>query len=154
MIGFGEVVRDPEEAEARMAAWAKGFEEKAARYRAVGEQTEALRLTASSPNGAVRVTVRADGSLTGIEFGDRARTIPLEHLPSMIMDTVHRAQSGIAGRVAEVMAEGLGDEDLQTRSMMLDNLRERFPELETDENDEEPAQVRDDVRDDEENEPW
>jgi hypothetical protein len=158
--GFGDPVRDPDEAEARMNAWAQGFAAKAARYREVGERTEQLRLTASSPNGEVQVTVRADGSPTDLRFGDRARTVPLENLSGMVLDTLRRAQAGIADRVAEVMADGLGDEDVQTRTLVLDNLRARFPDPETD--DVAPDEVPDapDRRrpaadgDEEENQPW
>ncbi|MEU4805572.1 YbaB/EbfC family nucleoid-associated protein [Actinosynnema sp. NPDC023587] len=128
--GFGEPARDPDEAEARMSTWARGFAEKAARYREVGERTEALRLTASSPDGAVRVTVRADGGLVDLEFGDRARSVPLDRLSGLVMATVRQAQAGIADRVAEVMSDGLGDEDSRTRALVVDNLRTRFPDTE------------------------
>ncbi|MEV0678671.1 YbaB/EbfC family nucleoid-associated protein [Actinosynnema sp. NPDC050436] len=155
--GFGEPVRDPDEAEARMNAWARGLADKAARYQEVGARTEALRLTASSPDGAVRVTVRADGGLVDLEFGDRARSVPLERLSGLVMQTVRQAQAGIADRVAEVMTDGLGDEDAQTRALVLDNLRSRFPDpTDDDEGHDEPAAppAGDAGPDDEENRPW
>ncbi|CCH31229.1 YbaB/EbfC family nucleoid-associated protein [Actinosynnema sp. NPDC047251] len=155
--GFGEPARDPDQAEARMAAWAQGLADKAARYQEVGQRTEALRLTASSPDGAVRVTVRADGALEDLEFGDRARTVPLERLSGLVMETVRQAQSGIADQVAGVMAEGLGDEDAQTRALVLDNLRSRFPDPETADDDDGPAPTAREAApadDDEEDRPW
>lgn len=126
--GFAALGSDPDEAERRIEQWAQGFAEKAQRYQAVREQTEQIRLTATGPDGRVKVTVRADGSVTDVQFTEKIRSMPLQELSAQIMDTMRKAQSDIAAKVGEVMTEQLGDEDQQTRSMMLDNLRERFPE--------------------------
>ncbi|CAM02210.1 YbaB/EbfC DNA-binding family protein [Saccharopolyspora erythraea NRRL 2338] len=126
--GFAAIGADPEEAQRRIQEWAQGFAQKAERYQAVQEQTERLRLTAASPDGRIKVTVRADGSVTDLEFTDKVRSMAPSELAAQILATMHRAQADIASRVGETMAAQLGDEDMQTRSMMLDNLRERFPE--------------------------
>ncbi|WP_243789595.1 YbaB/EbfC family nucleoid-associated protein [Saccharopolyspora gloriosae] len=126
--GFAALGSDPDEAERRIEQWAQGFAQKAQRYQAVREQTEQIRLTATGPDGRVKVTVRADGSVTDVQFTEKIRSMPLQELSAQIMDTMRKAQSDIAAKVGEVMTEQLGDEDQQTRSMMLDNLRERFPE--------------------------
>ena len=118
----------PEEAEERIAQWARGFEEKAQRYQEVAQDTEQIRLTESSSDGRVKVTVGPDGSMTDLEFSEKIRSMQLRELSSLILDTMRRAQSGIVGRVGEVMTAHLGDEDEQTRAMMLDTLRGRFPE--------------------------
>ncbi|KZB81700.1 YbaB/EbfC family nucleoid-associated protein [Amycolatopsis regifaucium] len=131
--GLGELMRDPEEAQRKLDQWAEGLENKAQRYAAAQERTEQLRLTASSSDGAVKVTVGADGGVTELEFGNKARTYPLEELSRQILATMRQAQSGIATRVAEVMQETLGDEDQETRSLMIGTLRSRFPELEEEE---------------------
>jgi DNA-binding protein YbaB len=127
--GIAGFARDPEAVERRIQAWAQGFEAKAERYQAAQAKTEQLRLTAASADGAVRVTVLADGTVTDIQFSERIRTMPLADLSAQIMATMKRAQGDIAGRVGEVMAEQLGDEDLQTREFTLANLRSRFPEM-------------------------
>jgi DNA-binding protein YbaB len=119
--------RDPDEAQASIQQWAEGFAAKAARYQEAAARTEDLRLTATSQGGLVTVTVRADGGVADIEFGEKASSVPLSELSAMILDTMHRAQSRIADQVSEVYADELGDEDPQTRSLMLTNLRERFP---------------------------
>lgn len=126
--GFAVAGADPDEAERRIQQWAQGFADKAQRYQEVQAQTEQLRLSASSPDGRIKVTVRADGSVTDLEFTDKVRSMPPNELAAQILSTMHRAQADIAGKVGETMAATLGDEDQQTRSMMLDNLRERFPE--------------------------
>ncbi|WIX75765.1 YbaB/EbfC family nucleoid-associated protein [Amycolatopsis carbonis] len=127
--GLGDLIRDPDEAIRRMDEWAAGFARKAERYAAAQQETERLRLTASSPDGTVKVTVGADGVVSDLVFGSKTRTMPQEELARMVLDTMRRAQSGITQRVAEVMTENLGDEDQDTRSALLGSLRSRFPDL-------------------------
>ncbi|MGV9365752.1 YbaB/EbfC family nucleoid-associated protein [Amycolatopsis sp. NPDC003731] len=134
--GLGDLMRDPDETIRRMDDWAAGFAAKAQRYQAAQEQTERLRLTATSSDGAVSVTVGADGTVTDLTFSNKVKSFPLEELSRQILTTMRRAQSGIADRVAGVMAEQLGDEDRETRGLLLDNLRGRFPD--PDEPDEQP----------------
>ncbi|WIX91933.1 YbaB/EbfC family nucleoid-associated protein [Amycolatopsis sp. DG1A-15b] len=134
--GLGDLMRDPDETIRRMDDWAAGFAAKAQRYQAAQEQTERLRLTATSSDGAVSVTVGADGTVTDLTFSNKVKSFPLEELSRQILTTMRRAQSGIADRVAGVMAEQLGDEDRETRGALLDSLRGRFPD--PDEPDEQP----------------
>jgi DNA-binding protein YbaB len=134
--GLGDLIRDPDETIRRMDDWAAGFAAKAQRYQAAQEQTERLRLTATSSDGAVSVTVGADGTVTDLTFSNKVKSFPLEELSRQILATMRRAQAGIADKVAGVMAEQLGDEDRETRSALLDNLRGRFPN--PDEPDEQP----------------
>lgn len=148
--GFAVAGADPDEAERRIQQWAQGFAEKAQRYQEVQAQTEQLRLSASSPDGRIKVTVRADGSVTDLEFTDKIRSMPPNELAAQILSTMHRAQADIAGKVGETMAATLGDEDQQTRSMMLDNLRERFPEQPEDEVEEEASSTWDGPAEDDE----
>ena len=165
--GLGDLMRDPDEAAARMNAWAQGLAEKAERYRAAQARTEEIRLTSTNTDGSVKVTVRADGSVTDLDLSGRARSMPLEELSAQILTTMRRAQAGIATQVADVMQEEVGDEDPQTRSLLVDNLRSRFPDPDADEDDEdddeadehaaEPAGEQTGDRaadDDEENNPW
>ncbi|MBB4683243.1 YbaB/EbfC family nucleoid-associated protein [Amycolatopsis jiangsuensis] len=128
--GLGDLMSDPDEAIRRMDEWAAGFARKAERYAAAQEETERLRLTASSPDGTVSVTVGADGVVSDLVFSSRTRTIPPEELARMVLATMRRAQAGITEQVAEVMSEQLGDEDEETRTVLLDSLRGRFPDPE------------------------
>ncbi|MET8851856.1 YbaB/EbfC family nucleoid-associated protein [Amycolatopsis sp. NPDC004625] len=134
--GLGDLMRDPDETIRRMDDWAAGFAAKAQRYQTAQEQTERLRLTATSSDGAVSVTVGADGTVTDLTFSNKVKSFPLDELSRQILATMRRAQAGIADKVAGVMAEQLGDEDRETRGALLDNLRGRFPN--PDEPDEQP----------------
>ncbi|WP_439380694.1 YbaB/EbfC family nucleoid-associated protein [Amycolatopsis lexingtonensis] len=137
--GLGDLMRDPDEAIRRMDDWAAGFAAKAERYQAAQEETERLRLTATSSDGAVSVTVGADGTVTDLTFSNKVKSFPLEELSRQILTTMRRAQSGIAERVAGVMAERLGDEDRETRTALLDTLRGRFPDPDEPEEQQPPA---------------
>ncbi|MBE1495273.1 DNA-binding protein YbaB [Amycolatopsis lexingtonensis] len=137
--GLGDLIRDPDEAIRRMDDWAAGFAAKAERYQAAQEETERLRLTATSSDGAVSVTVGADGTVTDLTFSNKVKSFPLEELSRQILTTMRRAQSGIAERVAGVMAERLGDEDRETRTALLDTLRGRFPDPDEPEEQQPPA---------------
>lgn len=160
--GIAGFVRDPEAVQLRIQQWAQGFEAKAERYRAAQERTEQLRLSAASPDGSVRVTVRADGTVSELQFTEKVRTLPLNALSEQILATMRRAQSGIADKVSEVMTEQLGDEDQQTRAEMLGNLRTRFPRQDDEPEEEEtpptppppPNGKRAAAPDDEDNSPW
>lgn len=126
--GFAVLGSDPDEALRGIQQWAQGFADKAQRYQAVQHDTERIRLSASSPDGRVKVTVRADGSVTDLQFTDKIRSMRPEELSAQILATMRKAQAGLATQVGEVMTAHLGDEDLQTRTLTLDNLRERFPD--------------------------
>ena len=119
--------RDPDEAEARLRTWAEGFADKARQYQDAAARTEEIRVAATSPGGAVTVTVRADGAVTELGFAEHARNIPLTELSTIILDTMRQARAGIADHVGEVYDDALGDEDPKTRAAMLDTLRDRFP---------------------------
>ncbi|ACU36795.1 YbaB/EbfC family nucleoid-associated protein [Actinosynnema mirum] len=147
---------DADGAEDRMAEWSRALSDKADRYREAGQRTEELRLSAVSPDGAVQVVVKADGSLVDLQFGDRARTIPLEHLAVVVMETVRQAQATIADEVSDVMSRTLGDEDQQTRDMVLGNLRSRFAATDdlNDFHDARATNTTAQADDDDRNDPW
>ncbi|MEU5259471.1 YbaB/EbfC family nucleoid-associated protein [Amycolatopsis sp. NPDC021455] len=128
MTGVMAMSGSPDEARAHLDQWAAGLTAKAEKYESVARRTGDLRLSATSVSDLVTVTVRADGSVTGLEFGPKARTVPMPELATLILDTMRRAQAGIAGRVGEVLADELGDDDPQTRELMLADLRGRFPD--------------------------
>jgi DNA-binding protein YbaB len=140
---FSGLSRDPDEIEQQINQWAQGFAAKAERYKAAQEQVEQIRSTATSQDGGVRVTVRADGSVSDLEFTERIRSLPLRELSAQILATMRRAQSTVVTSVDQTMTEQLGDEDLETRTAMLDDLRSRFPEPEDEEQSDEAEAVSD-----------
>lgn len=56
---------------------------------------EGTTFQATSPDGAVTVTVRPDGSVERLDLAEHARYIPLNILSELILDAMRRARSGI-----------------------------------------------------------
>lgn len=67
--------------------------------RRIGEMT----VTEQSPDGVVRVTVRSNGALTGLELADNARTMQPRQLAAVIQQCVQQAQAGVATRTEEIL---------------------------------------------------
>lgn len=114
----------------RIGQWALGFGADDRRYEAAQVRVEQLRSSATSPDGAVRVTVRFDGSVTDVQFTERIRSLSLSELSAKILTTMRSAQAKVVDEVGETMSEELGDECAQTRAAVMNRLRARFPEPE------------------------
>lgn len=66
--------------------------------------------TVRSPDGSVTVTVEANGSLSSIEFGNRACGLGPANLGALVMKTVREAQRKTAGKIAETYTEINGED--------------------------------------------
>jgi DNA-binding protein YbaB len=66
--------------------------------------------TVRSSDGSVTVKVEANGSLSSIEFGNRACAMGPANLSALVMKTVREAQLKTAGKVAESYTEINGDD--------------------------------------------
>jgi DNA-binding protein YbaB len=120
-------VSTPEQAERWIDEWADSLARKAERYQSVQAQVEQVRLSATSQDGAVRVTVGANGVPTDLELSDRTRSMPTGELAALILTTMRRAQTGIADRVAQIMQDTVG-QDTGTIARVVDEYRRQFPE--------------------------
>lgn len=87
---------------------AKKLEEKA---QALTAAFTASASTVSSPDGSVTVTVEANGSLSAIEFGNRATSLGPARLSSLVMQTVREAQRKTVEKVTESYTEINGEDE-------------------------------------------
>ena len=110
-------------------------EEQVARSLELSRRLEANKVSASSPEGEVRLIVDSSGGLADITFGAKARELSLDELASLVLQTSRRAQAQLARSMSEVAAEVLG-RGSETASFVSDAYRERFPEPPDDEDDE------------------
>ncbi len=117
----------PEQAERWIDDWADSLARKAEQYQSVQAQVEQIRLAATSPDGAVRVTVGANGAPTELELSERTRSMSTGELSALILSTMRRAQAGIADRVAQIMQDTVG-QDTRTIASVVDEYRRQFPE--------------------------
>lgn len=88
--------------------------------------------TARSSDGSVTVKVEANGSLSSIEFGNRACTLGPARLSALVMQTVREAQRTTAERLMESYTGINGDDQaaelVRTFMPKVDDVEETAPE--------------------------
>lgn len=85
-----------------------GMPEIARRAAEAKAQLERIAATATSPDGAVTVTVNTSGALQELTFGPRADELPRARLAASVVATAKRAQVQAAQQLATVMAPVIG----------------------------------------------
>ncbi|WP_026361241.1 YbaB/EbfC family nucleoid-associated protein [Amycolatopsis nigrescens] len=95
------------------AKWLADYQERLERA-ADGARTASATLSqvgasATSPRGEVSVTVNAGGLLDQLKLTPAARKLEADALASLIVATTREAQQLAGSRMAEVMADYLGD---------------------------------------------
>lgn len=115
--------------EQELQRWAAAAAAKAEKYQVVSQQVATVAITEVSRDGVVRVTVDATGALANLEIADQHRDLPGAALAASVLATMRKAQSRIAGRVSEIVAE-VGVEDKGTASALVSSYQQRFPEPE------------------------
>ncbi|MFL6144759.1 MAG: YbaB/EbfC family nucleoid-associated protein [Labedaea sp.] len=80
----------------------------AARAEEARDRIKNLTGTATSPDGAVTVTVGGAGALQSVSFGPRADELPKNRLAEAIMTAARRAQAQASQRILEIMEPLVG----------------------------------------------
>jgi DNA-binding protein YbaB len=125
----------PEVAVNRIEPASAGMPEIARRAAEAKAQLERIAATATSPDGAVTVTVNTSGALQELTFGPRADELPRARLAASVVATAKRAQVQAAQQLATVMAPVIGPD-----SDAMKFLQEQIPTPELPE--EQPAPPR------------
>ncbi|MBV8994332.1 MAG: YbaB/EbfC family nucleoid-associated protein [Pseudonocardiales bacterium] len=118
---------DPDRMQRRVSEWAQGFAGKAAQARIMRAQVEQIQAAATSPDGAVRVTVDSHGLLTDLAFTDMIREMRPPELAAQVMACLRCAQQQLAPKVRETMQATVGGER-QLVDNVVSSYRERFGE--------------------------
>lgn len=121
---FGQ---DPEQVERELSQWAGQFEEKAQRYQRMSQEAEKINITESSRDGAIRVTVGANGNITDLTLTNRIQHYSPSQLSQEILGCMQRAQTQLADRLQETIRSTVG-EDEQLLQHMTATYRSRFGE--------------------------
>lgn len=90
--------------------WDRDAQEKAARFQEMSERVAHVDITESV--GPVRVTVGNNGIPTDIAMADEVRGMPPHEIAAAVMAAMRKAQSKYPGRLAEILAETVGEDDL------------------------------------------
>ena len=122
--------------------WERHAEEKAARFQAMSEQVEQLSITESVAGGAVTATVGHNGIPTDIAMTDGVRGMAPQEIAANVMAAIRKAQSRYPARLAEILAETVGEEDPASQHILATAERS-FPPQEEEVADEEPMRFAD-----------
>jgi len=98
--------QDPESMLRELRQQAADLENKATRLR---DDLASASATATSPDGAVTVTLSPTGALQDISFSAKAAAHKPEALGPLVMKTVRAAQREVSNRVTASLAEQFGD---------------------------------------------
>jgi DNA-binding protein YbaB len=106
--------------------WERNATEKAARFKLMAEQVEQVSITESVANGAVIVTVGHNGLPTNVAMTDAVRTMEPDQIAAHVMAAIRKAQSRYPERLAEILADTVGEDDPATRHILA-KASESFP---------------------------
>lgn len=123
--------------------WVAQAEAKAERYQALRAGVAEVSATGHSDDGIATATVDAAGNLADLHITDEVRRLSGERAAAAVMGAVRRAQSRLAGQVAEVVSSTVGDDD-STMDTVLSSYHAKFPE--PDDEDEPPRDDGDYIR--------
>jgi len=111
-------------ASAGIDAWVAQAKAKAERYQEMRVQAQSISVT--EVEGPVTVSIDSGGNVTDLRIKDH------DELARAVLLTMRRAQARLPEKLAEVMAETIGD-DKQTVDTVVGTYRARFPEPQTEE---------------------
>lgn len=105
----------------------KELVQSAQRFEELRERVSRLVVTETSPDGAVTVTIGADGTLADLVLRDRG--LSLDRYAATIMACLRHGQARIPDLVQEAVFATVGNTE-PSAHLVLADVRERFPPLE------------------------
>ena len=118
--------RDVDDAEEWVRSWSTQVSGRAEAAAALADRVAGLTASATSADGAVRVSVASSGNVTGLALADEVRSLAGADLAAQIMTVMRRAQAGLSEQVAEAVDETVGA-DTETGRAVLESFAQRFP---------------------------
>ncbi|MFD8497649.1 YbaB/EbfC family nucleoid-associated protein [Amycolatopsis sp. NPDC059657] len=91
--------------------WERDAVAKSQRYEAMQSQVQQISITESVANGAVAVTVGHNGLPTAIKMTEGVRAMTPDEIAANVMKAIQKAQSKYPERMAQIVAETVGDDD-------------------------------------------
>jgi hypothetical protein len=126
VIAMDPLISGPDAAEEWLDNWSADVQERAEQARTFADRVAELSATATDSDGAVQVTVNASGGVTGLRLSDRIRSWPAERTAGRILAVMRAAQAQLAGRVAAVAAQTVGEHSPIGRDVVA-GFHTRFP---------------------------
>lgn len=123
-----------EDVERLVGNWERDADQRAARYADMQQRVEQISITESVAGGAVSVTVGSNGIPTDVSMTATVRELAPDQIAGAVMSAMRKAQSRYPGRLAEILAETVGDDP--AASHILATAERSFPAPPDDEDDE------------------
>jgi len=117
---------DPGQVERSIDDWVEGIRSRAGRLQVLRDQVEQVRVTETSANGAVIVTIDSNGSPVDVRFTERVTSVRPGDLGPLFMNALNAARGRVAGEIRTLMESQMGDDLPDTRQMIVDAYRDRF----------------------------
>lgn len=111
--------------------WERDAGRKAARFQRMAERVEQVSITEEVAGGAVRVTVGHNGLPTDVRMTDKVLEMRPDEIAASVMAAIRKAQSRYPERLAEILAETVGDDDPAAQHILARAV-ESFPVPEAD----------------------
>ncbi|MEV6849322.1 YbaB/EbfC family nucleoid-associated protein [Actinoplanes sp. NPDC051411] len=102
----------------RIEQWQQGFEERAAKARALNERTSGLTATAREGDGIVEVTVGSGGQIAGLRLDEEIRRQPATTTARQILDAIRSAKASLAREFERATAETVGLDSAAGQALM------------------------------------
>ena len=118
------------DAEQWLDGWERSAVQQAEKARALADQVTGVEMSASTQDGAVRVTVGASGAVVDLRLTEQIRKYPAGELAAEILAVMRRAQVQLAAQVADIATRTLGAADPAARAVV-DSFEQRFPAVST-----------------------
>ncbi|GAB3462822.1 YbaB/EbfC family nucleoid-associated protein [Actinophytocola sediminis] len=129
--------------------WERDAAGKAARFQAMADRAAEVSITESVAGGAVSATVGNNGLPTDIAMTEKVREMSPDEIAANVMAAIRKAQSRYPQRLAEIVAETVGDDPAGQH--VVATAQRSFPEPVEDEPTEQPMSfddIEDDIEDD------
>ncbi|WP_327035622.1 YbaB/EbfC family nucleoid-associated protein [Micromonospora ureilytica] len=118
--------QDPEAAQEFLHSWTAELSTRAQAAAELSDRVATIAASATSADGAVRVTVAASGAVTDLRLDDRVQRIRGAELANIIMATIARAQAGLTEQVSIAVHDTVGT-DSESGRAVTDSFARRFP---------------------------
>jgi hypothetical protein len=113
-------------AERWLAEWTTSVDARAEAARRMADRVRDITSSGSALDGAVRVTVGADGRLADLEIAQRAARVPMAEVAAAVLAAVREAQAGVVPQVRSVVEATVGIDSAEGRAVTATYAR-RFP---------------------------
>jgi len=121
---------NPAEAGQSLAQWAEQLERKAQTFQQLRERMAGLSATDTSADGAVRVTVDAQGIPTELSVTERAGGMDHARISAELMACLRRAQAALSDQARDLVHDVVPKGQDSTAESIVTAYRARFPEQE------------------------